>query len=166
MSLRTVSLAIWVGLMLVAGSAVADEVFFYPAEGQSSDQLEQDKMECYLWAKGQTGFDPMTPAPTPDVAAANDAAAATQGSAAQGAAKGAAVGAVGGAIGGNAGKGAAVGAGVGAVSGRRRANRNAANAQDQVMSDYEARLAAYNGERAKWQRAATACMEGRDYSVK
>jgi hypothetical protein len=75
------------------------------------------------------------------------------------------VGAVGGAIGGDAGKGAAVGAGVGAVGGRRRANRNADNAQDQAMSDYEARLAVYNGERATWQRAATACMEGRDYSV-
>jgi len=152
--------------MFVAAPAVADEVFFYPAKGQSSEQLENDKMECYSWAKGQTGFDPMTPAPTPDTSGASQAEAAKQGSAARGAARGAAVGAVGGAIGGDAGKGAAVGAGAGAVAGRGRANRNAREAQGQAKSDYEARLAAYNGERAKWQRAATACMEGRDYSVK
>jgi hypothetical protein len=153
-------------LMLVAAPAAADEVFFYPAKGQSAEQLEKDKMECYSWSKGQTGFDPMTPAPTPDTGAASEAEAAKQGSAARGAARGAAVGAVGGAIGGDAGKGAAVGAGAGAVAGRGRANRNAKNAQAQTKSDYEARLAAYNAERAKWQRAATACMEGRDYSVK
>ena len=152
MTLRTASLAMLTSLMLVAIPAVADEVFFYPSGGQSSQQLEQDKMECYSWAKGQTGFDPMTPAPTPDTSAASEAQAAKQGSAARGAARGAAVGAAGGAIGGDA--------------GRRRANRNADNAEAQAMSDYEARLAAYNGERAKWQRAAIACMEGRDYSVK
>ena len=31
----------------------------YPAKGQSNDQMEKDKFECYTWAKGQTGFDPM-----------------------------------------------------------------------------------------------------------
>lgn len=165
MTIRPASLMILTSLMLVAASTAVGEVFFYPAQGQSSEQLEQDKMECYSWAKGQTGFDPMTPAPTPDRSAASEAEAAKQGSAARGAARGAAVGAVGGAIGGDAGKGAAVGAGAGAVAGRARANRNAANAQAQTQSDYEARLASYNEERARWQRAATACMEGRGYSV-
>lgn len=166
MTLRTASLATSAGLMLLAAPAVADEVFFYPTKGQSSEQLEKDKMECYSWAKGQTGFDPMAPAPTPDASAAAQAEDARRGSAARGAARGAAVGAAGGAIGGDAGKGAAVGAGAGAVAGRARANRNAREAQAQAQSDYEARLAAYDDERAKWQRAASACMEGRDYSVK
>jgi len=31
----------------------------YPAKGQSQQQMEKDKYECYTWAKGQTGFDPM-----------------------------------------------------------------------------------------------------------
>ena len=42
------------------GSQVqAQEIMVYPAKGQSSDQMEKDKFECYSWAKGQTGFDPM-----------------------------------------------------------------------------------------------------------
>ena len=42
-----------------AGSAIAQEPIIYPAQGQSQDQLEKDKFECYTWAKGETGFDPM-----------------------------------------------------------------------------------------------------------
>lgn len=165
MMLRIASLAV---LVTFAGAlpAAAQEVFFYPNKGQGPEQLEKDKMECYSWAKGQTGFDPMTPAPTPDTSAADAAQEAKRGSAVRGAARGAAVGAVGGAIGGDAGKGAGVGAGVGAVGGRMRANQRANAATDAARSDYEARLAAYNEQRAKWQRAASACMEGRDYSVK
>ena len=37
----------------------AQDLFVYPAQGQSNDQMEKDKFECYNWAKGQTGFDPM-----------------------------------------------------------------------------------------------------------
>jgi len=33
-------------------------VVIYPAKGQSQDQMENDKYECYSWAKQQTGFDP------------------------------------------------------------------------------------------------------------
>ncbi len=37
----------------------AQDLIVYPAQGQSNDQMEKDKFECYNWAKGQTGFDPM-----------------------------------------------------------------------------------------------------------
>jgi len=37
----------------------AQEIIVYPAKGQSSDQMEKDKFECYTWARDQTGFDPM-----------------------------------------------------------------------------------------------------------
>ena len=41
------------------------DLIVYPAKGQSNDQMEKDKYECYSWAKGQTGFDPMqTPTAT------------------------------------------------------------------------------------------------------
>jgi hypothetical protein len=151
--------------LLAASPVVAQDVFFYPAKGQTPEQLDKDKFECYSWAKGQTGFDPMTPAPTPDTSGVEAAQQAKQGSAVRGAARGAAVGAVGGAIGGDAGKGAGVGAGVGAVGGRRRANKREDAAQASAKSDYEARLSAYNEQRGRWQRAASACMEGRGYSV-
>ncbi len=37
----------------------------YPAKGQNPEQQEQDQFDCYSWAKGQTGFDPSQPQPTP-----------------------------------------------------------------------------------------------------
>jgi hypothetical protein len=37
----------------------AQEIIVYPAKGQSNDQMEKDKFECYIWARDQTGFDPM-----------------------------------------------------------------------------------------------------------
>ena len=166
MTLPTRAVILLIGLTFLASSVGASEVFFYPAKGQSPEQLEKDKMECYSWAKTQTGFDPMTPGPTLDTSGVDAAQQAKKGSAVRGAARGAAVGAVGGAIGGDAGKGAGVGAGVGAAGGRMRANQRVGQAEAQAKADYEARLAAYNAERQKWQRAASACMEGRDYSVK
>ena len=34
------------------------ELIVYPAQGQTDEQMKQDKYECYLWAVDQTGFDP------------------------------------------------------------------------------------------------------------
>ena len=45
--------------LLSAGTAPAQELMIYPAKGQSNEQLDKDKYECYAWAKKQTGFDPM-----------------------------------------------------------------------------------------------------------
>jgi hypothetical protein len=43
----------------------AQDPIVYPAKGQSEDQMEKDKYQCYSWAKNQTGFDPMkTPTTT------------------------------------------------------------------------------------------------------
>jgi hypothetical protein len=33
-------------------------VYFYPVRGQSREQQDRDRYECYLWAVKQTGFDP------------------------------------------------------------------------------------------------------------
>jgi hypothetical protein len=155
-----------VGASLLCAGAVAaqSDVFLYPEKGQSAEQQQKDKMECAMWANEQTGFNPTTPAPTPDQFASGQPV--TQGGAVKGAARGAAVGAVGGAIAGDAGKGAAVGAGAGAVGGgmrRRGAKREAEQTSEQA---YQAALAEYNQKRATYQRAWTACLEGRDYTVK
>ena len=45
----------------LSGSLLASEIVVYPAEGQSNEQMDKDKYECYSWAKGQSGFDPMAP---------------------------------------------------------------------------------------------------------
>lgn len=162
---RVACLAILCAFSIVAAPAVA-QVFYYPAKGQSSEQTDKDKFECYGWAKGQTGFDPATPPPAAEASAATNAAQTNRrGSAVRGAAGGAAAGAVGGAIAGDAGKGAAIGAGVGAVAGRARANRKTREAQTQDQATQDAQMKAYNDQRASWQRAVNACMEGRGYTV-
>ncbi|MCX5912560.1 MAG: hypothetical protein NTV04_11575 [Deltaproteobacteria bacterium] len=52
------------GLLMGMNLAFAQEMVIYPAKGQNPQQMEKDKGECYVWAKGQTGFDPMQPPPT------------------------------------------------------------------------------------------------------
>ena len=46
------------------------ELFVYPKEGQSDEQRDRDRYECYLWAVDQTHFDPS--AESPDVTKAAD----------------------------------------------------------------------------------------------
>lgn len=36
-------------------------VYFYPLKGQSAEQQDRDRYECYRWAHRQTGFDPSRP---------------------------------------------------------------------------------------------------------
>lgn len=144
--------------LFLAGTAAAQsKPIIYPQKGQSKQQQEKDEFECYKWAKEQTGFDPMAPPPAVDTSQR-----APQGGAVQGAAKGAALGAIGGAIAGDAGKGAAVGAGVGGAAGamkKRGSQREQQQAQQQAQ-------AGASQQRATYDRAVGACMEGRGYTVK
>src|SRR5262245_23198335 len=90
---------------LSIGPAHAQEMFIYPSKGQSAAQQDKDKYECYGWAKGQTGFDPMAP-PTTKTPPPAGGQRSVAGGAVGGAMLGAGVGAVGGAVaGGKAGKG-------------------------------------------------------------
>ena len=59
MKLKIHFAAALVAFMLPAGALMAQELIIYPAKGQSQEQMEKDKFECYSWAKNQTGFDPM-----------------------------------------------------------------------------------------------------------
>ena len=145
---------------LVAGPALAQEFIVYPAKGQSQEQMEKDKFECYSWAKGQTGFDPMemptaTSAPPPKQAKSSTAGGAVKGG----------VGAIAGGS-----KGAKKGAAIGAVSGGVLGGVRSSSQQKQ---DEEARkrweqeqVAAYAQKRNAYNRAYAACLEGRGYTVK
>ncbi len=117
--------------LFFAFPASAQDLFFYPAQGQTQDQLNSDKFECHTWAVQQTGFDPLSSQAT----AAPTSAQPTQGITAspiRGAARGAAGGAVVGAIAGDAGKGAAIGAvGGGLVGGMRRRDQQAQRQREQ-----------------------------------
>jgi hypothetical protein len=124
---------------IISSEAAAAQPYVYPNKNQSPEKIENDKMSCYQWAKGQTGVDPM------------QAPAQTKSSGLRGAAGGAAAGAAIGAIAGNAGKGAAIGAASGGIVGGAR-KRKSEKAQ--------------SGQRSEYDRAWGACMEGKGYTVK
>ena len=127
----------------------------YPAKGQSPQRQQQDEGSCYSWAKQNTGIDPAAVANAPPPAQAQN------GQRVRGAAGGAAMGAAAGAIGGDAGKGAAIGAVAGTMAGgvaHRQQERAAAAQNSQVQASQQQALATYN-------RAWSACMTGRGYTV-
>ena len=140
-------------------------LYAFPAKNQTAEQQSNDETYCFGWAKTQTGIDPMNIKPqAPDQqTAANQADAATQGARAGGAARGAAGGAVIGAIAGDAGTGAAAGAAAGVMAGgaaRRQAKRDAqAQAQQQAQASVAQQKTTYN-------KAFSACMEGKGYTIK
>lgn len=144
----------------VADIFAQTDIYIYPKKGQSDEQLEKDKYECYVWAKKQSGFDPLEP---PKATSATPSKETPQGDVVRGAARGALVGTVTGAITGDAGTGAAVGAASGGLFGamrrRDRVRQNKAaskqRAEQQILQ-----------KRSEYNRAVSACLEARDYTVK
>jgi outer membrane protein with glycine zipper len=134
-------------------------LFVFPSNNQTQEQLDADELECYKWAMNQTNYDPLNP--TKVVAEAADTS--LDGSAVVGSAKGAAAGAAIGAIAGDAGKGAAIGAVAGGLRGRRA--RKYGDAVEQQQNEQAA--AATNQEMAdNYNKAFSACLEGKGYTVK
>jgi len=163
--MRTVIFLAIFGLVIAVSAEpmLAQDPIVYPAKGQSQDQMEKDKFECYSYAKKQTGFDPMQ---TPKATAPPPQQEAQQGGVVRGGARGAAVGAVGGAIAGDAGKGAAIGAASGALIGGMR-RRDQQRRQQQEQEQWAQQQAAqYTQARHNYNRALAACLEGRGYTVK
>src|SRR5688572_1981805 len=154
--------------------AASAGIVAYPAKGQDASTQAKDDTECFTWAKQQSGFDPMAPAPAAPVAQAPPPPPPATGSRARGAVRGAAAGAVVGEIANNdADEGAAVGAAAGVVaagSRNRQAKRAhesqtaAANQQNQAAAD-QANAARAQGQ-ANFKKAMSVCLEGRGYTVK
>jgi hypothetical protein len=128
----------------------------YPSKGQSAQQQSKDEGECFAWAKQQTGIDPAAVASAPTQ---QPGPAAGGGERVRGAARGAVGGAAIGAIAGDTGKGAAAGAVVGTMAGGRQARQNKAAQQQQAEQAKAGTLQQFN-------KAFSACMEGRGYLVK
>jgi len=143
---------------LLVFSAQAQDPIVYPAQGQSAEQTKQDKFECYTWASGQTGFDPMA---TPTATAPPPQKQAKRGGVGRGGLRGAAIGGI---IDGSDGakKGAAAGA---LFGGMRRADQNHSEAQAQAQWEQE-QAAIYQQQRDHYNRAYGACLEARGYSVR
>jgi hypothetical protein len=146
-------------LMLLTGAAWSQgELVVYPKEGQSKEQQDKDNFECYGWAKGESGFDPMAP---PTATAPPPQQQAPKGGVGRGALRGAAVGGI---VDGS--DGAKTGAAAGAVIGgaRRSDQRRQQAAQQQQWEQQQAQQ--YQAGRSSYNRAYAACMEGRGYSVR
>jgi hypothetical protein len=129
----------------------------YPAKGQSAQQQQSDDGACYSWAKSNTGVDPANPSTT----GAQSGQSAQSGHGGQrlgGAARGAAGGAAIGAIAGDAGKGAAAGAVVGTMAGGARARQAKRAEQANAQSQSQGAMSTYD-------RAWSACMQGRGYTI-
>ena len=134
-------------------------IFVFPAKGQDKNQQDTDQLECYRWAKEQTGYDPMNPTKVEVKAADTN----LDGSAVVGAAGGAAAGAAIGAIAGDAGKGAAIGAVVGGLRGRRA--RKYGDHKEQQHNEAEAK-AAMDKMESDFIKAFSVCLEAKEYTVK
>ena len=153
-------------VVLAADQASGQDLIVYPAKGQSQKQMDKDKFDCYSWAKQQSGFDPMqTPAPAPAPPPPGSAAGGVVRGGAGGAALGAAVGGIAGGWSG-AGKGAAIGAATGGLlGGMRRQDQKRQEQQAQKQWEQE-QVNAYAQKRNEYNRAYSACLEGRGYTVK
>ncbi len=133
-------------------------LYVFPAEGQDAAQQDADETDCFKWAKEQSGYDPLNPT----VAVAAEVDRSADGSAIRGGAVGAAGGAAIGAIAGDAGKGAAIGAIVGGVRGRRS---KVVGDEMQQQSNNQAATAETERLAQDYNKAFTACMEGKGYKV-
>lgn len=169
---------------LAVSAVSAQTPIIYPAKQQSAEQQQKDTEECAAWAKQTTGIDPAVlaaapaPAPAPAAAAAQTQPTAAKGERARGAVRGAAAGAVVGEIANDdAGEGAAVGAAVGAVAAGSRSRRNQQQqqqqaAQQQQQATQQQQQAVQQAEAQKqeqlatYNRANSACLEGRGYVLK
>ncbi|MGI9285284.1 MAG: hypothetical protein ACR2P1_07835 [Pseudomonadales bacterium] len=156
--MRFLKIGAVLGLSIWAVFAQGQELIVYPNQGQDAEQQGQDEYQCYGWAKGQSGFDPMA---KPTTSAPPPKEEAKKGGLARGALRGAAVGAL---IDGSS--GAKKGAGAGAVmGGARRADQNRGQAKAEEQWEQE-QVAEYQRNRSSYNRAYAACLEGRGYTVR
>ncbi len=147
-------------------TAKPGDVYIYPANGQSTEQLERDRYECYVWASRETGFDPSTDSqPDPRLVRVPVGENPKQGATAVGTI----VGAIAGAAIADKHEGAAVGAVIGTIIGAAVESEGAEQARQEAQQTAE-QIAAERQQAADrnsdYRRAFSACLEGRGYVVR
>ena len=149
-------------LAFSATASLGSDLFIYPNNGQTSEQQQRDRYECHIWAKDQTGYDPSQTGLTMPAPPQNESNSNSLKGAVSGAALGAAVGAV---TGKSVGETAAIGAGAGLLTSRmknRRAEKKAEKTYEAELANSQAYIHAKNTE---YNRAISACLTGRGYTV-
>ena len=162
---RSLFVSSFVISILVAPSVapLAQDIFAYPNQGQSQEQQQRDEFECFNWSKQQSGFDPMA---VPTASARRPQDQSTGPGVLGGAAVGGGAGALGGAVlGGKAKKGAKIGAVTGGLLGGMKSQKqNKKNKQ--ARQNWERQESAkYQQARNNYNRAYSACMSARDYTI-
>jgi len=151
----------------VSYPAQTPDVYFYPKQGQNSQQQARDRYECYLWARQNTGYDPSQYRPDSRsnvrVVAVPGPGHDTVAGGVTGAVLGAAVSRPR-----DAGAGALIGAVAGAVIGAAsdESRQRAADAeQARIDTVHAQRVAQSDAVIQSYRRALKACLEGRGYTV-
>ncbi len=85
------SLLALVGIGFGAPAIAQQSQFYFPTQGQSSEQQAKDTAECKAWATTQTNFNPAYPPPPPQGYIPPTVEYGPDGSVISGAARGAAV---------------------------------------------------------------------------
>jgi hypothetical protein len=148
-----------IAALVLSGSAAIAEPVAYPAKGQSFDQQNRDEYECHQWAQNETGVDPVALAEQATGSSKPD----SQGkSGLGGGLRGAGIGAMRGAASGEPGEGALHGAGMGRLMAVIRSRRQMEK-QKEEASTKDSEL---HAQLEKYDRAYTACLTGRGYTVK
>lgn len=47
-----------IAALVLNQAALGQDIYVYPARGQTSEQLSEDRYSCHLWAVEESGFDP------------------------------------------------------------------------------------------------------------
>jgi hypothetical protein len=160
--------------VLAAAAAFAQDMYVYPAKGQSEQQLSNDRYECHRWAVKETGFDPSDVGESGPPRAVRVPVPENKAQGATG--KGALAGAIAGVVLGHGDdklKNTAIGAAVGAAVGGAVEANGEMDAQDKAREEARVRgeelqrtKAEKSMRRANYRRALTACLEGRGYTVR
>lgn len=163
-----------IGLVL-SPVANSQDIYVYPSDGQSDEQLAEDRYACHTWAVKESGFDPslfkgVAPLRTVKVPVPPNEA---EGAAAKGAIAGAVAGGIVGSRGHDTAEGVVIGAVLGTLAGSaiEEQGQQEAKAKAEAEARQEAEEIAKNKtelalRKSNYQRALTACLEGRGYTVR
>lgn len=162
-NIRTFVAVVTVFAATPPSGAAASDLFIYPTEGQSAEQQQKDRYECHVWASEQTGFDPSLPAKgLPQPPAGGGTQSNIGGNLVGGAALGTAIGAI---AGKDIAESAAIGAGANILRSQLKTKRSQKKAQKAYEADIALNQAHVAAKRADYDRARSACLTGRGYTV-
>ena len=159
-------------LLLPATQGLSEpNLYVYPNAGQSEEQVKEDRYACHRWAVKESSFDPadfnqpaqpaLVTVPVPE----NVKEGATE----KGIITGAVVGSAIGAIDDHAGEGAVIGGVLGAIVGSEQERQGEAEAlaraeaRARAIAETDSELAL---QKSNYRRAISACLEGRNYTVR